>query len=178
MDKKEDVPFLFTRGALSDEHYKALGQFVAEFATFEWLLGELVCELTKLSPNDGALIVSRLGLQDMLIVAEAIIEMKFDPSSEFKQRFNSIAVNIRDAAPIRNRLVHGQWHESDEPGFVVHWDFRGGARTFTVKTKPVQDKEIFGWAEGIARLTLSLSVLCDDLAAARASSHEAPSQVP
>lgn len=159
-----EKPFLFTRKALSDEHYKALGQFIAEFALFEWALGELICLLANLEAIEGGIIRTKLGLHDMLAIAEAIIERKFSGTS-IQSRFANVAINIRDAAPIRNRLVHGQWHESDEPGIAFHWDYKTGARQGHVKVRPVKDAEIFGWAEKLSDLTLNVTLIWDEVEA-------------
>ena len=155
-----DKEILFTQGALTDEHYKAFGLVVAEFAVLEWMLSECIIAITKVNPIQGSIVTANLGIRDLISILQNLVYQKFGEESEQKKFFSTLVSRINEALPYRNKVIHGQWHATDKSGVLEHWDFRHG-KTSSVTIEKVNLGSIQKLAAEAAMLSTSALLFLD-----------------
>jgi hypothetical protein len=103
---------------LTDEHYRAFGAIIHQFAAFERLVE--ICIAASLGADIGITVVaiSQLSYSAKSDALKSILIIEVNKLFAYRERLISIVDRFNQYAPLRNTIAHQYWLKGTRPNSI------------------------------------------------------------
>ena len=103
---------------LHDDHFRAFGAIVHQFARFEAIMVGIMCKVSNLDSVYGGVFTSELPYRGKKDTLAAILDLRKVPAEQI-EKLNGYLGQVHKWNSLRNAIAHNVWKPGRRPGSVM-----------------------------------------------------------
>lgn len=111
------MPTFPLQSVLSDDHLRAFGLIIAQWASLEALLGVALREICHLESEGGILVTTGMDYRVVTGMLQTAVRRRFP--KEDADFFDKLMVKLGKLKDARDIIAHKRWEPGEKPGFIA-----------------------------------------------------------
>ena len=144
-------------------HLEAIGAIAAQWAVIEVTIEMIVLGLYELHMDRGLVFTSLLTLNAKVDLLRILANNEAVDDKALSERLMAVANRVPEVYGERNKVVHGQWVRTDQPGVARRLTLRARGKTVTGAADGFTSETLWAVFDRVVDLLLELTRLADAL---------------